>query len=149
MVLVILAALLTMALVTAQKIKEHLMQESYNRDFEEIQSQFDKIYAQVGKPIGQIDGNWCTACSFLDTQTEQSQAGALDVNNQAWSSLWFSGAPLDPYGNPYTIDENEKEFGANDCRPDEVISAGPDGIFFTNDDVDYQIHNPYCQHSQN
>lgn len=41
----------------------------------------------------------------------------------------------DPWGSPYGLDENEREFGPTDCRYDSLTSAGPDGIFFTSDDI--------------
>lgn len=35
----------------------------------------------------------------------------------------------DPWGSPYMLDENEREFGAADCRLDEIQSAGPNGLW--------------------
>ncbi|TSC78275.1 MAG: hypothetical protein G01um101433_309 [Parcubacteria group bacterium Gr01-1014_33] len=34
----------------------------------------------------------------------------------------------DPWGSPYLLDENEREYGPTDCRFDTVASAGPDGF---------------------
>lgn len=45
----------------------------------------------------------------------------------------------DPWGSPYLLDENEKEFGDTDCRLDTFASAGPDGILYTGDDLRYEI----------
>jgi hypothetical protein len=61
----------------------------------------------------------------------QSQPSALAINAATWAALGFSTPPLDPWGNPYTIDENEGEptFPNEPCRYDMVYSAGPDGIF--------------------
>lgn len=35
----------------------------------------------------------------------------------------------DPWGSPYMLDENEREFGATDCRMDTIRSNGPNGIW--------------------
>ena len=51
----------------------------------------------------------------------------------------------DPWGSPYGLDENEKEFGPTDCRLDTICSAGPDGVLYTGDDQGYVIpHNSPC-----
>lgn len=144
-VLVVLAVLVIIAVVISRKTTAHAVQVNYNSDFAEIQSQFDQIHQKINRPIGQITGNWCTACSFVDKQPESSQTAALATNSSSWRSLWFASPPKDPYGNDYTLDENEQESGPHDCRPDVIISAGPDGILFTADDVIYKVNDTSCQ----
>jgi hypothetical protein len=84
--------------------------------------------------LGLMTGQWCTDCYFSITQTMQSQPSALAINAASWAPLGFSTPPLDPWGNPYTIDENEGEpnFPSELCRYDMVYSAGPDGIYLGN-----------------
>lgn len=54
----------------------------------------------------------------------------------------LSGFLRDPWGSPYLVDENEGEFGdpatdiVNYCRKDFIISAGPDGLRPSADDID-------------
>ena len=51
----------------------------------------------------------------------------------------------DPWGSPYGLDENEREFGPSDCRLDTIRSAGPDGILYNSDDQGYTIpHSSPC-----
>ena len=45
----------------------------------------------------------------------------------------------DAWGSPYCVDENEREFGANDCRTDSFCSAGTDGLRGTSDDICLEI----------
>ena len=45
----------------------------------------------------------------------------------------------DPWGSPYTLDENEREGGPTDCRLDTIRSAGPDGIWGNSDDGGYAV----------
>ncbi len=78
--------------------------------------------------LGVLTGNWCTDCAFNTTQTMKSQTAALATNASSWSKIGFKTPPLDPWGNPYTLDENEGEIPAEPCRYDMVYSAGPDGI---------------------
>lgn len=59
-----------------------------------------------------ITGSGCTYC----------------VGNpvSSWIPLGYTTPPLDPWGTPYVLDENESEFGATDCRMDSLITAGND-----------------------
>lgn len=45
----------------------------------------------------------------------------------------------DPWGSPYTMDENEREFEPDPCRLDTVRSVGPDGIWGNSDDQGYTV----------
>ena len=46
----------------------------------------------------------------------------------------------DPWGSPYGLDENEKESGSADCRPDTIRTVGPDGIYGTADDYSANLY---------
>lgn len=63
----------------------------------------------------QMLGNVCTYC----------------YGNPAadWQKLGYSTPPKDPWGNVYVLDQNEYEFGATDCRPDWIYTAGLDKQF--------------------
>lgn len=76
-----------------------------------------------------ITGSGCTSCGFNTTATLQSQTAALAVNTANWVKLGFASPPLDPWGNPYTFDENEHEGSTSNCLYDAIYSAGPNGIF--------------------
>jgi prepilin-type N-terminal cleavage/methylation domain-containing protein len=47
----------------------------------------------------------------------------------------MNGFAKDPWGAPYILDENEGEGGSSDCRRDMLLSAGPDRISSTADDI--------------
>jgi len=74
----------------------------------------------------QLTGSGCTNCGFDQITKISSQASALLVNKQSWAALGFSNPPIDPWGNPYLIDENEGESGS--CQYDYIYSTGPNGI---------------------
>lgn len=104
-----------------------------NAQFAKIQADAQAIETQVDltrtTTLKVLTGNGCTACSFNTTQTMQSQAGALAANAVSWQKIGFSSPPLDPWGDPYTLDENELDLSQTDCRYDVVYSAGPNGIW--------------------
>ncbi len=76
-----------------------------------------------------VTGSGCTSCGFNTSSSMQSQTAALAVNTANWVKLGFSSPPLDPWGNPYTFDENEHEGSTANCLYDTVFSAGPNGVF--------------------
>lgn len=45
----------------------------------------------------------------------------------------------DPWGSPYSLDENEREMSASDCRNDVLRSLGPDGIYGNADDLGIEM----------
>ncbi|MCX6703220.1 MAG: prepilin-type N-terminal cleavage/methylation domain-containing protein [Candidatus Zambryskibacteria bacterium] len=98
-------------------------------DAKSIDSQINLARSNAEVVTLNVTNSGCTSCAFGNGTTMRSQATALTTNNTAWTRLGFSAAPLDPWGNPYTIDENENEGGIGNCTYDAVYSAGPDGIF--------------------
>jgi len=94
-----------------------------------------------------ITGNGCTYCSGTDGYDYRN----IPTSNAyyiAWVNaiskielaanglaIGVSNITRDPWGTPYHLDENEGESGSGDCRYDNLLSAGPDGIAFTSDDI--------------
>mgnify|MGYP001616556751 CR=1 FL=1 len=94
---------------------------------------------EVGKRLQDITGSGCSDCvcrnrdnrniSVTDscytqwlnalTRIQQATGGAVQGLDQM---------TRDPWGSPYTLDENEREGGATDCRLDTIRSNGPNGI---------------------
>lgn len=62
-----------------------------------------------------ITGSTCTDC--------------LGNPPSSWLPLGFASVPMDPWGTPYHLDENEMEFGDTDCRRDSLWSSGNDRSF--------------------
>lgn len=82
-----------------------------------------------------ITGNGCSECSGMPLQT--------------WISLGYTEPLLDPWGQPYHIDENNGETAPVNCRNDCMWSGGADSIYsgvgdgvsVYNDDLMFRI--PY------
>ena len=72
---------------------------------------------------GECFTDWLSAITLIESATNGLASGA---------SMQFI---RDPWGSPYDLDENEREFGPGDCRLDTFRSFGPDGIRNTLDDV--------------
>ena len=77
-----------------------------------------------------IPGASCTGCAQgWSAGTSPSSWSNIAAGDSAWKMLGYSATPIDPWGNPYVLDQNDFEFNDRDCRYDAVYSAGPDGIF--------------------
>ena len=70
-----------------------------------------------------LTGSGCSACNYYGTAPLMTDPTILTL----WKSLGYDEVPMDGWGHAYVVDENEGEFGAADCRPDVVISGGPNG----------------------
>jgi prepilin-type N-terminal cleavage/methylation domain-containing protein len=49
----------------------------------------------------------------------------------------------DPWGSPYLLDENERDVAPYYCNPDNIYSAGPDGLYTSSDDVSILVQNAF------
>ena len=91
---------------------------------------------ESGKRLQDITGNACSYC--VCTGDLRNSSGACYTNwiNALTTIQGATGGAIsglermtrDPWGSPYTLDENEREFGATDCRLDTVRSVGPNGL---------------------
>lgn len=67
------------------------------------------------KFLFQISGSTCTTC---------------DGNPAlSWTNIGLPSQPMDAWGNPIQMDENEGEFGTDDCRRDSLWTYGYDKVF--------------------
>ena len=72
----------------------------------------------------------CVACAQgWQVGTSPSTWGNIAAGDAAWRALGYPKTPLDPWGEPYILDDNDGEFGERDCRYDAIYSAGPDRKF--------------------
>jgi prepilin-type N-terminal cleavage/methylation domain-containing protein len=137
----LLASIILASLNTATaKAKTAAVKE----EFTQIEDQLDNIRDTKNEVMGLVTGNYCTICSFSASSKANTQTSALAVNKTSWSNLGYSSPPVDPWGTPYSFDENELEGSSSNCTNDTVTSAGPDGIFFTSDDIGYNVMHFVC-----
>ncbi len=86
------------------------------------------------KTLMSLTGSSCSLCEAGVAPGAQLGPEHSQKSLEAWKKLGFDSTPLDPWGNPYLLDENENEF--EDCRLDSVYSAGPNGIWAGSGDGD-------------
>ena len=89
----------------------------YNRDLRNV-PESDQCYI-----------NWKNALTAIQNATNGTMSGADQMLR-------------DPWGSPYTLDENEREGSPNNCSLDVIYSPGPNGLVYApgnNDDVGYSI----------
>lgn len=103
---------------------------------------------ESGKVLGQITGNYCSACAGgCHYGSGSIPAGCISLWLQALERVSvatgglvdLSALETDPWGNPYILDENELEPGHPPCRLDSIKTAGPDGLYGTSDDRTFNI----------
>ena len=111
---------------------------------------------ESAKRLQDITGSGCSDCACRDRDIKNIPesdscylrwVNALTTiqNATAGTVSGIDRMTRDPWGSPYGLDENEREFGPTDCRLDTIRSAGPDGILYTADDQGYVIpHSRPC-----
>jgi hypothetical protein len=124
-----------------------------NRDMNDLLSSLYVKRLETHKTLAEITGNYNSpegpfvsertgqfACAGRVIQNLSSGDACLEWMNGQWRKLGFMQAPIDPYGSPYLINEVEVR---NDCvtQKDRIVSVGPDGKYFTPDDIKIEL--PY------
>jgi prepilin-type N-terminal cleavage/methylation domain-containing protein len=101
------------------------------QNMHQIQTQIDIMRFTDNKYTSQITLNQCTFCSFTDGQPIMSDANALAINQASWVRLGFTDTPKDPWGRPYTLDENDGEVNTWPlCTVRDIVySTGANGIW--------------------
>ena len=105
---------------------------------------------ESGKTLLEITGSGCSDCvcrgrdirnipTSDSCYTQWLSALTAIQNATAGTVLGIDNMLRDPWGSPYTLDENEREGGPTDCRLDTIRSAGPDGIWGNSDDGGYAV----------
>lgn len=92
----------------------------------------------TGLPLGEVTGSNCTRCGCPYLAGNSTKYNTLSKNHACWTKYFSSldaisvasGSNLeqlkagDPWGSPYSIDENEGEGAANLCVKDGIYSWG-------------------------
>lgn len=116
-VVVVIAILASITIVSYNGIQERAKVSSANSDLVYIKKAIYMARESKGSNLMTITGTSCTSCN--DT-TGSRMAGTLDKISAASGANLSKLKAGDPWGNPYTIDENEGE-GANPCNNRDFV----------------------------
>jgi type II secretory pathway pseudopilin PulG len=128
----IIAALSALASASLHRIVFYIRLKT---DIAVIWSAVKTARAAQDDVLGHITGTWCGACACWDNQATPA---CVDAATRQFAKL---GLPLmrNPWGYPYSIDENEGEDPSNSCAPDDLyFCKAPAGTPSCN----YNIHLP-------
>jgi len=140
-VVVIIAVLATLGLNSYSRITKQANETRVKSDLNSIKKAVILARSISKKTLGEITGDWCTACTVCSGNLKNvpdTHACVQDYQRfisriQPYEDI--SHIKRDPWGSPYTLDENDGEFASNRCRPDTIRSVGPDGIYANSDDI--------------
>ncbi len=122
----------------------------------------DIARGESGKTFLEITGSFCTECACRGAgNTLPGNAQGHPQDHLCWTSyqavvtklnvaaagvITLNQAPSDPWGAPYLFNENEGEggFGGGVCYTDNILSAGPDGIYYNPDDINVNVPVSKC-----
>lgn len=117
-----------------------------NADFEIMRDRIARTRVIRDDVLGNLTRNWYSAGGSCLTGDVRNPP-CITINNTSWSNL-TNGAeptiPLDPWGNPYLLDENELEPTFPPCRRDSIKSVGSDHVTGGTDDVIYYFYMYKC-----
>lgn len=103
---------------------------------------------ETNQTLREITGNTCTACAcsndYLNPSAQclsewNDALVAIDDASGGWLGAAVMSMQLDPWGRPYSLDENEGTNTQSGCQADNIRSVGPDGIRMTSDDILWKI----------
>lgn len=141
-VITLLSAIGLVSYGTAQKSAQKAKVQD---DFQSIQTNIEIARRGANTTLLGVTGHGCSDCICRGIDVRSSTC--VDAMRTAWGKI--NGAPLqvDPWGNPYLIDENEYEWIYNPCRQDTIRSAGPDHLIAppSSDDQTLNVSFHICQ----
>lgn len=143
-VVTIIGILATVILASLGRARTKARTAKAQEELVQLRTIFTSAQSAANKNIGSITRSYCSSCSCrgLDISSlpethscHASWRSVLSDIEQYDAKVPLNGFYLDPWGNPYLLDENEGETSANRCRKDTLSSAGVDGRIGTADDV--------------
>lgn len=146
-VISIIGLLSTIVLTSLNSSRTKALTTKAKMDMNQIVKAMTIAQGESGKYLKDITGSGCSSCSGGRTagfdyrnipNTDQfyiAWVTSLTKIESATNGLMVgvSNITRDPWGSPYSMDENEGE--GNGCGYDTLRSYGPDGIMSTSDDI--------------
>jgi prepilin-type N-terminal cleavage/methylation domain-containing protein len=145
-VISIISLISSAVLASINRARDRARANKLIADFDSVRKQIELV--RNGRLID-VTNNGCSDCicrSVANIHTlPATDACIINLTNSWVARIGFSVLPRDPWGNPYTLDENEHESSNADCRYDQAVSPGPDHMLtYGGDDVVYNIPHFFC-----
>ncbi len=148
MVVAIIGLLSSVVLASLNSARTKAKYAKGKTDIKQITLLVEVAKGQSGKHFGEITGSYCTECACRgkgnvqllpksDSCWTTSDSAISLLNTAAGGVVKFRSGVSDPWGGPYLFNENENEGGT--CYTDNILSAGPNGIYYDSDDIVYNL----------
>jgi prepilin-type N-terminal cleavage/methylation domain-containing protein len=157
----LLASIVISSLTDARQRAQYVIAKV---DIKNLSNLVEFAKGNKGTDLITITGSFCTECACrrpgnipsrdltnIDP-TDSCVTSYYDVvevlNQNTGGLLSIERPPLDPWGAPYLINENEGEYHGGAlgtvCVKDNITSAGPNGLYYDSDDIHYNVPTISC-----
>lgn len=110
--LVVITIIGVLSLVIAFAIRQTSLNAKTARqeaDLKSILTAIESKRAEKSTILFNITNDWCSACQCVSNGNTPQDAGCISRMTTVYQNLGFNKIQIDPWGNSYMIDENERE----------------------------------------
>lgn len=160
LVIVIIGLLSSIILVSVNTARTQARYARAKADLNQFLKLINVARADSLKTFIEITGSGCSECTCrgkgniqLLPETDSCwityQNAVSALNNVASGAITFNRPISDPWGAPYLFNENEGEAcccpdAVNWCCTDNILSAGPNGVYYDSDDINVNLSTAKC-----
>ena len=142
-VIAIISVLSSIVMVSLNSAKTKAQYGKAKSELGQLVSLITLARYESGKTFRQITGSACTEGSCRNKGNIQLlpktdpcwiryNAALIVLGDATGGNMTFPQNISDPWGSPYLFNENEGEGG---CYTDNILSPGPDGLWYNSDDI--------------
>ncbi len=151
-VIAVIGILASVVLASLNSARKKAQYAKARAEIKEMVKIIDIARGESGKTLGQLTGSYCTECNCRNRGNIQllpktdicwtSYTAAMNAVNAAAGGMSYTLGAADAWGAPYLINENEGEVSV--CIKENILSAGPNGLLYDSDDINYNYPTLMC-----